>query len=127
MIHILDEPNVDGVRVERDVDESCLVKLEGVTDNDHEHTTWVEYRRPGSDVIVHRSCHVTIKEGLEARGALQHFDVDAWAQKLVDGLKAQRAETGQPVELRGTFTSQEREAIGRVFASEPALGGSVTA
>lgn len=62
LIHILREPNADGMRVEDDVDETGLVKSEGVVDNDHERTTWVEYRFPGSDVIVHRSVHVTLKE-----------------------------------------------------------------
>lgn len=124
MIHILDLP-VDGVRIVRVVDESHLVKLEGVIDNAREHTTWVEYRFPGSDVVVHRSCHVTIREGIEALGALQHFDADDWARKLIDGLVKQREETGQPVELRGTFTAQERAAIQRVFISNAALGGTV--
>jgi len=55
-IHILRE---DGT--EDDVDETLLVKTEGVVDDDNEHTTWVEYRFPQSDVIVHRSAHVTIK------------------------------------------------------------------
>ena len=44
------------------VDERELVKTDGVVDNDHERTTWVEYRFPDSDVIVHRSVHVTLKE-----------------------------------------------------------------
>ena len=68
MIHILREPNADGVRVEDDVEDFALIKLEGVIDNDDEHTTWVEYRFPDSNVIVHRSCHVTLKkwpEGLQ--------------------------------------------------------------
>lgn len=47
--------------VESDVEESCLVKTEGTIDNEHETTTFVEYRFPGSDVIVHRSCSVSIK------------------------------------------------------------------
>jgi hypothetical protein len=127
MIHILDLPDVDGVRVERDVDESKLVKLEGATDNEHEYTTWVEYRFPGSDVIVHRSCHVTIKEGLEAQGRAQYFDVDRWARDLVDGLKKQRRETGKPVELKGMFTAQELAAVRRVFAADQALGGIIQA
>lgn len=63
LIHIL----CDGV--ESDVDEALLVKTEGVIDNDDEHTTWVEYRFPGSDVIVHRSCHVTLKKWPDGMGA----------------------------------------------------------
>jgi hypothetical protein len=65
LIHILREPDASGARIEDDVDETLLVKTEGSVDNDHECTTWVEYRFPGSDVIVHRSVHVTLKEGLE--------------------------------------------------------------
>lgn len=126
MIHILDTPDVDGSRAERDVDESELVKTEGVTNDDHEHTTWVEYRWPGSDLVVHRSCHVTVKEGLAGQGRLQHFNIDAWAYALIAELKAQREATGQPVELLGEFTVQEREAIGRVFASDPSLSGSIS-
>jgi hypothetical protein len=57
LIHILRE---DGI--EADVDESLLIKTDGVLDNDNERTTWVEYRFPGSDVIVHRSVHVTLKK-----------------------------------------------------------------
>jgi hypothetical protein len=72
LIHILREENESGQRVEDDVDESRLVKTEGLVDNENERTTWVEYRFPGSDVIVHRSCHVTLKkmpEGLTAIAA----------------------------------------------------------
>lgn len=55
---------------EDDVDESLLVKTEGLIDNDHERTTWVEYRFPGSDQIVHRSVHVTIKQWPDGLGAI---------------------------------------------------------
>lgn len=44
-----------------DMDESLLVKLEGVVDNEGELTTWVEYRPIGEDEIIHRSAHVTLK------------------------------------------------------------------
>jgi hypothetical protein len=44
-----------------DVDESLLVKKEGRDENDNEIAEWVEYRFPNSDVIVHRSVHVTLK------------------------------------------------------------------
>lgn len=64
LIHILREEGV-----EDDVDESLLVKTEGVVDNDNERTTWVEYRFPGSETIVHRSVHVTIKQWPEGLGA----------------------------------------------------------
>lgn len=70
LVHILREPDVDGQRVDDDVDASLLVKTEGSIDNDHERTTWVEYRFPGSDVIVHRSVHVTLKEWPSATGEL---------------------------------------------------------
>ena len=46
------------------VDEAELVKTEGLVDTDVERTTFVEYRFPGSDRIVHRSVHVTFKEGV---------------------------------------------------------------
>lgn len=45
-----------------DMDEADLVKTEGSIDNNVESTTWVEYRKPGSDEIVHRSVHMTLKE-----------------------------------------------------------------
>jgi hypothetical protein len=72
LIHILREPDADGVRTEDDVDASQLVKTEGVIDNEDEHTTWVEYRFPGSDVIVHRSCHVTLKKWPDGITAIAH-------------------------------------------------------
>ena len=43
------------------MDESLLEKKEGVLDNDHEYTTWVEYWLDGE--LVHRSAHVTLKKG----------------------------------------------------------------
>ena len=119
-IHILRESGV-----EDDVDEALLVKTEGVIDNNRERTTWVEYRFPDSDVVVHRSCHVMLKVGLDAVGALQHFDVDAWARGLVAELVKQRNETGQSVELRGRFTSQERAALERVF-EDASIGGRIS-
>lgn len=51
-----------GGAVYEQVEESELVKLEGVVDDDNEHTTWVEYRFPNDDHIVHRSAHVTLKK-----------------------------------------------------------------
>lgn len=71
MIHILREPDSDGVRIEDDIEETVLIKTEGVVDDDNEHTTWVEYRFPGSDVVVHRSCHVTLKKWPEMQGIAQ--------------------------------------------------------
>ncbi len=55
------------------VEESELVKIEGLVDNDHEITRWVEYRFPGSDVIVHRSVHIHLKQGLFADGVAADF------------------------------------------------------
>jgi len=69
MITILREPDVDGVRRPDKVDEALLIKTEGVVDNENEHTIWVEYRFPDSDVVVHRSCHVTMKRWPDSLGA----------------------------------------------------------
>lgn len=44
------------------MDELDLEKREGGFENDNEKTTWVEYRIPGSETIVHRSAHVTLKQ-----------------------------------------------------------------
>ena len=65
LIHIL---RADGF--EDDVDETLLVTTVGEVDNAHERTTWVEYRFPDSDVIVHRSVHVTLKEWPQGLGAV---------------------------------------------------------
>ena len=43
-----------------EMDESLLEKREGVVDNEHEYTTWVEYWHEGE--LVHRSAHVTLKQ-----------------------------------------------------------------
>jgi hypothetical protein len=51
-----------------EMDESLLEKREGVVDNDHERTTWIEYWFNGE--LVHRSVHVTLKEGLGIEGVL---------------------------------------------------------
>lgn len=42
-----------------DMDEAALEKREGLVENDHERTYWVEYWQ-----LVHRSAHVTLKEGV---------------------------------------------------------------
>jgi hypothetical protein len=42
------------------MDDSLLVKKEGVVDDDNEHTTWTEYWL--GDKLVHRSAHVTLKK-----------------------------------------------------------------
>jgi hypothetical protein len=46
--------------------ESELVKAIGQVDNAQEYSCWVEYRLPGSDVIVHRSADVKLKKQQEA-------------------------------------------------------------
>lgn len=58
----------DGTHAE--VDESLLVRTDGELDNDNEHTTWVEYRFPGSDAIVHRSAHVQLKQWPHGLGGI---------------------------------------------------------
>jgi hypothetical protein len=45
-----------------DMDESELVKSESVNDTSTETVVATEYRKPGSDEIVHRSVHMTLKE-----------------------------------------------------------------
>jgi hypothetical protein len=45
-----------------DMDEKTLEPRWGVLDNDHEHTTWIEYYLRGE--LVHRSVHVTLKQGV---------------------------------------------------------------
>jgi hypothetical protein len=56
-----------------ETDDSLLEKREGVVDNENENTTWVEYRFKGKDEIVHRSAHVTLKSGIEAKSAVGGF------------------------------------------------------
>jgi hypothetical protein len=52
-----------------EMDESALEKREGVVENDHERTTWVEYWL--GEELVHRSVHVTLKEGVSMMGAIE--------------------------------------------------------
>lgn len=54
-----------------EMDEAQLEKREGVLDNNHEHTTWIEYWLNGE--LVHRSVHVTLKEFPEGLGSLTDF------------------------------------------------------
>lgn len=61
-ITILREPDAEGNRVQDVVDESLLVRTDGQFEDDNELTKWVEYRFPGSDVVVHRSVHVHMKK-----------------------------------------------------------------
>jgi hypothetical protein len=55
---------IDGVR--QMMDESLLVKTDGVLDNENEYTTWTEWRLDG--VIVKRGAHVTLKRNVLAEG-----------------------------------------------------------
>lgn len=52
-----------------DMDESLLEKKEGLVDNDHEYTAWVEYWLEGE--LIHRSVHVQLKKsvGLKVEAA----------------------------------------------------------
>jgi hypothetical protein len=56
-----------------DRDETTLDKREGTVDNDNELTTWVEYRLPGSEEIIHRSVHVRLKRNVTAAPAVGGF------------------------------------------------------
>ena len=49
-----------------EMDESLLEKREGMIDNDHEQTQWVEYWHEGE--LVHRSVHVLLKKNVFADG-----------------------------------------------------------
>lgn len=49
-----------------EMDEALLEKKEGVVDNEHEHTTWIEYWHQGE--LVHRSAHVALKKNVVADG-----------------------------------------------------------
>jgi hypothetical protein len=48
------------------MDESLLEKKEGVVENDHEMTQWIEYWHEGE--LVHRSVHVVLKRNVFADG-----------------------------------------------------------
>ena len=43
------------------MDEDHLVKTTGTEDTEDAVVTWVEYRLPGSDEIIHRSLHADVK------------------------------------------------------------------
>jgi len=45
-----------------EMDETELIRTDGIFENEIEKTTWVEYRKHGNDEVVHRSAHVTLKE-----------------------------------------------------------------
>ncbi len=56
-----------------DLEESTLIKTTGEIDNENEHTTWVEYRLPDSDEIIHRSAHVVLKKNITAEPKIEGF------------------------------------------------------
>lgn len=56
-----------------EMDESLLEKTEGSVDNENELTTWVEYRLPGQQRIIHRSVHVRLKKPVLAFGEVESF------------------------------------------------------
>jgi hypothetical protein len=49
-----------------ELEESTLIKTEGLVDNDHETTRWVEYRQTPDGEVIHRSVHVALKQGMFA-------------------------------------------------------------
>lgn len=59
--------------IKGDLEESTLIKTEGQIDNENEFTTWVEYRLPDSDEIIHRSAHVTLKRNISTETKIGEF------------------------------------------------------
>lgn len=53
------------------IDDSTLERREGVIDNDHEETKWLEYWLDGE--LVHRSVHVNLKQNVFADGMAAIF------------------------------------------------------
>ena len=51
------------------IDDSLLVKKEGIIDTDTETTNWVEYWLAGE--LVHRSVNMVLKRGVFAQGETQ--------------------------------------------------------
>lgn len=47
-----------------EMDPAQLTRRDGTVDNDVEYTTWTEYWL--ADKLVHRSVHVTLKQGLDS-------------------------------------------------------------
>jgi hypothetical protein len=54
-----------------EMDESLLRRVDGVLDNENEHTEWVEYYL--GDELVHRSVHVALKQGQEYKFEMGGF------------------------------------------------------
>lgn len=59
--------------IKGDLEESTLIKTEGLIDNENERTTWVEYRLPNSDEIIHRSAHVRLKQNVSMESKIGEF------------------------------------------------------
>ena len=57
-----------------EMDESLLLRSEGVVNDDNEYTTWVEYHVPGNPRAVHRSVHVRLKKGVFGESAVGSFN-----------------------------------------------------
>ncbi len=53
------------------MDPALLKKMEGCFDNTVEHTEWIEYWL--NDELVHRSAHVTLKEGVLSESVAHIF------------------------------------------------------
>ena len=51
------------------MDEATLTKKVGTIDNDNETTNWIEYY--DKDLLVHRSVHVALKQGLMSQAFAQ--------------------------------------------------------
>lgn len=51
------------------MDEAALVKSEGSEDHPDLRLSWVEYRLPGEDEIVHRSVHIDVKQAAAGSAA----------------------------------------------------------
>lgn len=58
-----------------EMDDSLLDRTDGSFEDDHEKTTWVEYRLKGQpdSPAIHRSVHVTLKRNVTATSAVQGF------------------------------------------------------
>ena len=52
----------------QEMDEALLTPNHSVVDNEHEHTRITEFKLDGK--VVHRSVHVTLKEGIGIEGIM---------------------------------------------------------
>lgn len=67
----MDYPGADEILTEYNgvretVPVASLEKKLGADDSDNAFVPWVEFRKPGTDDIVHRNIHIFIKRGLSA-------------------------------------------------------------